>query len=88
MIAMRAAQEGIELDRLQVVVGSVSDDRGFIGQADAPAGPLESWARIEVTARGVPPERLQEIVKWAEAHSPVTDALTRPVPHALEVRTT
>jgi len=87
MIAIRAAQEGIVLDRLQVTVGSVSDDRGLLGLADAPAGPTESWARIEVTAKEVSPEKLQEIIKWAEAHSPVTDALTRPVPHKLEIET-
>src|SRR3989304_2573768 len=39
MIPIRAAQEGITLDELTVVVGSVSDDRGMVGVADdVPAG--------------------------------------------------
>ena len=86
MIAMRAAHEGFALDRLEVEVGSVSDDRGMLGAAEGiAAGPAESWARITVSAKGVTPEKLREVIEWAEAHSPVTDALCRAVPHRLEV---
>jgi uncharacterized OsmC-like protein len=85
MVAIRAAQEGIALDSLRVIVGSVSDDRGLLGLADAHAGPTESWARIEISAKGVSPDKLREIVQWAEAHSPVTDAVCRPIPHRLEI---
>jgi hypothetical protein len=88
MVAIRAAQTGVVLDHLEVTVGSVSDDRGMLGLGDAHAGPTESWARIELSAKGVPPEKLREIVEWAEAHSPVTDALSRPVPHRLEIEPT
>jgi uncharacterized OsmC-like protein len=87
MIAIRAAQEGISLERLHVTVGSVSDDRGMLGLADVPAGPTGSWARIEVSARGASREKLREIVLWAESHSPVSDALTRSIPHRLEIET-
>ena len=87
MVAIRAAQEGIVLDYLRVTVGSVSDDRGMLGLADVHPGPTESYARIEVSAKGVSPEKLREIVRWAEAHSPVADALTRRVPHRLEIET-
>jgi uncharacterized OsmC-like protein len=87
MVAMRAAQEGIVLDHLRVTVGSVSDDRGMLGLADVPPGPTESHARIEISARRVSPDKLREIVRWAEAHSPVADALTRSVPHRLEIDT-
>jgi len=84
MIAIRAAQEGIAIDSLEVTVGSLSDDRGMLGLANAYAGPIESRARVVITANGVAPEKLREIVEWAEAHSPVTDALCRAVPHRLE----
>ena len=41
LVAMRAAEEGVALDRLEVVVDSESDDRGITGARDAvPAGPL------------------------------------------------
>ena len=86
MIAMRAAHEGITLDHLEVEVGSLSDDRGMLGiAAGIPAGPSESWARVTVSAKGVAPERLRKVIEWAEAHSPVTDSLSRSVPHRLDV---
>jgi uncharacterized OsmC-like protein len=88
MIALRAAHEGVALDHLEVEVGSVSDDRGMLGmEAGLPAGPAETWSRVKVSARGVPQEKLRQVVEWAEQHSPVTDALSRSVPHKLEVET-
>ncbi len=85
-IAMRAAQEGILLDSLEVTVGSASDDRGLLGVPEGiPAGPQESWARVRLSARGIPPQKLQQLVHWAEEHSPVTDSLRRSVPHTLTV---
>jgi uncharacterized OsmC-like protein len=86
VIAMRAAQVGVTLTTLEVTVESESDDRGFLGMDDAiPAGPLSVRTRIRIGADGVEPERLREIVHWAEAHSPVGDALTRAVPMKVEV---
>lgn len=86
MIAIRAAQEGITLDELSVVVGSVSDDRGMVGVDDTvPAGPLEASVHVRVRAAGADPERLRDIVAWARTHSPVTDAVGRAVPTSFEV---
>jgi len=84
MVSIRAAQEGITLESLEVTVGSLSDDRGMLGLESAHAGPIESTARVVISAKGVPAEKLREIVEWAEAHSPVTDALCRAVPHRLQ----
>jgi uncharacterized OsmC-like protein len=86
MIAMRAAHEGIALDHLEVEVGSLSDDRGMLGMEDGvPAGPSKSWGKVTLSAKGVSPDKLREVVQWAEAHSPVTDSLSRSVPHNLTV---
>ena len=85
MIAIGAAKEGIPLQALEVTIGSRSDDRGLVAAAEVPAGPLESWARVKISAPGIPPAKLRELVEWAEKHSPVTDALCRAVPHLLEV---
>jgi len=85
MIAIRAAQQGIQLDSLEVTVGSVSDDRGMLGTPKGlHAGPSESWAHVIVSAKGTPDEKLRELVEWAEEHSPVTDSLRRAVPHRLK----
>ncbi|MCW5860864.1 MAG: OsmC family protein [Caldilineales bacterium] len=88
MIALRAAQLGVELSTLEVRVGSTSDDRGMMGMDDAvPAGPLNMQVGIRIGAEGASAETLHEIVAWAEKHSPVGEPLTRvmPVEYAVEI---
>jgi uncharacterized OsmC-like protein len=86
MIALRAAQEGVALTTLEVTVDSESDDRGLVGVDDTvPAGPLTSRTRVRIAAPGALPERLQAIVRWGDAHSPVADAVGRAVPRTVEV---
>lgn len=81
LIAMRAAQLGIVLEALEVRVDSDSDDRGLLGVVDdVPAGPLGMRIHVRISAAGVAPELLHDIVQWAEAHSPVGDALRRAIP--------
>ncbi|MFQ5955109.1 MAG: OsmC family protein [Kiloniellales bacterium] len=86
MIAMRAAQEGVALTTLEVTVDSESDDRGLVGMDDSISpGPLSVRTRVRIGAAGIAPERLREIVEWAEAHSPVCDAIRRAVSTKVEV---
>lgn len=86
LIAMRAAQEGVELTTLKVTVDSESDDRGLLGLDDkVHAGPLNMRTRIQIGGEGASEEKLREIVKWAEIHSPVADAICRAVPSKTEV---
>ncbi|MFQ5945334.1 MAG: OsmC family protein [Anaerolineae bacterium] len=86
LIAMRAAQEGVDLATLEVTVDSESDDRGLLGMDDSvPAGPLSTRTKVRIAAEGVDEEKLRSIVEWAEAHSPVADALRRTVPARIEV---
>jgi uncharacterized OsmC-like protein len=86
VIAMRAAQEGVELSNLEVTVDSESDDRGLLGMDNSvPAGPYSTRIRVKIAAEGVPPEKLREIVNWADHHSPVSDAVQRAVPTTVEI---
>jgi uncharacterized OsmC-like protein len=51
LIAMRAAQLGVELDGLEVTADSESDDRGILGIDDAVrAGPLSIRIRVRMTS--------------------------------------
>lgn len=87
VIAMRAAQFGVVLTRLQVSVDSVSDNRGIFGLEDGvSAGPQSIRIRVQISADGVAPEQLRQIVEWAEAHSPVGDAIRRAVPSTMEIQ--
>lgn len=88
VIAMRAAQLGVELTRLEVTVDSISDDRGMFGVVDGvPAGPLSMRVRVAIAADGTSADRLRAIVYWAEKHSPVGDAIRRAIPATVEIET-
>ena len=88
MIALRAAQLGVDLTTLEVRVDSLSDDRGMLGMDDSkPAGPLNMKISVRIGAQGVSSEKLREIAAWAEKHSPVGEPLTRVMPteYAVEI---
>ena len=86
LIAMRAAELGIALQRIEVVVDSESDDRGILAMDDeVPAGPLSSRTRVRITADGIDPKALCELVEWADRHSPISDAIRRAVPMSIEI---
>jgi uncharacterized OsmC-like protein len=88
MIVLRAAQLGVELTALEVRVGSPSDDRGMLGMDDfKPAGLLSMTVHIRIGSEGASPDKLHEIVAWAERHSPVGEPLTRamPIEYAVEL---
>jgi uncharacterized OsmC-like protein len=88
LIAMRAAQQGIELGRIEVVVDSESDDRGILGLDDSvPAGPLSSRARVRIGRTDLPPGQINAIIRWAEVHCPVQDAVSRAIPCTVEADT-
>jgi uncharacterized OsmC-like protein len=84
-LAMRAASEGVPLERVEVAVASESDHRGLLGLDQVDAGPLELRLRCRLEAPGVPAERLRALVDWAERHSPVSTAAGRELPVAVEL---
>jgi uncharacterized OsmC-like protein len=87
-IAMAAAAEGIDLDAIEVAASSQSDARGLLGMAGAPGpGPLEVKLHVRISAPGISPERLHALVEYSQAHSPVSAALSKPVPISLSVET-
>jgi uncharacterized OsmC-like protein len=84
LAVMRAAQLGIEGFSCDVEVDSESDDRGILGLDPAvPGGPLSM--RIGFRMAGAAPERLDEVAHWAVEHCPVSDAVRRAVPVAVEM---
>lgn len=86
LIAMAAAMEGLELGRIEVAVDSESDDRGILGIDDSvPAGPLSSRARVRVEAGPIARGDIERLIRWADAHCPVQDAVRRAVPSTLEI---
>jgi uncharacterized OsmC-like protein len=71
-IAMRAAKLGVTLTRLEVTVTSESDVRGMLGVDESiPAGLLDLCVQVRIAAEDCPSETLEELARWACAHSPV-----------------
>jgi uncharacterized OsmC-like protein len=86
LLAMRAAQVGQTLDRAEVEVDSVSDDRGILGiDASTPAGPLSVRIAVRVAAPSIERAQLETLVTWAIDHCPVVDAVRRAVPVNIEL---
>jgi uncharacterized OsmC-like protein len=76
-IAMRAAQRGIGLAKLEVTVSSEIDNRGMLGLDESVTAGLQALrVQVTISAPGKSGEELSELVRWACAHSPVgcTDA--------------
>ena len=85
-IAMRAAELEITLTRLEVTAESETDMRGLLAVADGvDPGPATARLRVEIAADRADKQRLDELVRWADSHSPVCDALRRAVPLELEI---
>ena len=86
LIAMRAAHQGVNLQDVEVTVDSESDDRGILGADDTvPAGPLRTGVAVRLRVVGADNADLRRIVDWAVEHCPVTDAVRRAIPIAVEV---
>jgi len=88
LVAMEAARDNIELTELSVAVESESDFRGVLGVDDTiHAGPRSVSVRIELASPDADEEQLREIVRRAEARSPVRDAMAREVTMSTDVVT-
>lgn len=88
LIAMCAAERGIVLKTLEVMVESESDDRGLMGMGDSiPPGPLQIETCIRIIADETTDEDLYQLVEEALARSPVANALQRTVlcRHKIEI---
>lgn len=76
VIAMRAAQLGITLDRLEVNVDSESDNRGLLGLDENVSAALSNLRTVvNVRAANASHGDLKALVQWGNAHSPVACTL-------------
>jgi uncharacterized OsmC-like protein len=85
-IAMRAAELEIALTRLEVTAESETDMRGLldVGNGVDP-GPAGALLRVRLAADGADEQQLDELVEWADSHSPVGDCVRRAIPVELEI---
>jgi uncharacterized OsmC-like protein len=87
-IAMRAAELNLTLTRLEVTAESQTDMRGILGVGDGvEPGPVSALLRVRLAAETGDEQQLEELVEWADSHSPVGDCVRRAVPVELEITT-
>ena len=79
-IAMRAAKLGISLDRLDVTVESTGDQRGMLGLDDTVTPALTGFRMRVAIAGKADRSTLEDIVRWADEHSPVACTMREALP--------
>ena len=83
---MNAARRGINLTTLEVTVEADGDNRGILGMDDAvSAGHAALRTNVKIAADNASPEQLQELVRYAEARSPVGCTVRDAPPNSLHV---
>jgi uncharacterized OsmC-like protein len=86
VIAMRAAQLGIEVTALDVTVESTSDNRGMLGLDERVSAALSGiCTRIAIRADKATPDQLEEISRWGDTHSPVACTLRQALGSEIDV---
>jgi uncharacterized OsmC-like protein len=87
LIAMRAAEDGFSVERLEVTVDSESDDRGILGiDASVPAGPLSVRVAVTASAGGSDAAAVRAAIEESVARCPVHDAVARAVPVEIDIQ--
>jgi len=85
MITAQAARLGIVLTKLEVRVGADADTRGLLGDGNISASYSALRTDVEIAARNADPEQLRDLVRWAEAHSPVGCTVRESPPNTFRV---
>jgi uncharacterized OsmC-like protein len=90
VIAIHAAEQGIELTGLEVQAHSRSDSRGVFGLTETDgsavcAGPRDVSLQVRIAARGVSKDSLEALVRAGCRCSPVPNALQLATPLSLQI---
>lgn len=81
---LHAAARGIEIESLSTrLVGDV-DLQGLLALADVPAGYQGIRIEMDIKAKNASDAELDELLQFAQAHSPVCNTVCRPVPVVVE----
>jgi uncharacterized OsmC-like protein len=88
-IAMNAARRGINLTALEVTVEGDGDNRGILGMDETvSAGHAALRTNVKIAADNASREQLEELVRFAESHSPVGRTVRDAPPNTLRIDVT
>ena len=81
---LHAAARGIEIESLSTTLSGDIDLQGLLGLADVPAGYHGIRIQMAIAARNATDAELDDLLAFAQAHSPVCNTVCRPVPVVVE----
>lgn len=81
---LHASARGIEIESLSTRLVGDLDIQGLLGLGDVPAGYRAIRIEMDITAKNASDEELDDLLRFAQAHSPVCNTVCRPVPVIVE----
>jgi uncharacterized OsmC-like protein len=81
---LHAAARGIEIESLSTTLVGGLDLQGLLALDDVPAGYQSIRIEMAIKARNASDEQLDDLLQFAQAHSPVCNTVCRPVPVVVE----
>ena len=81
---LHASARGIEIESLSTRLVGDLDIRGLLSLGDVPAGYQGIRIEMDIKAKNASDEELDDLLQFAQAHSPVCNTVCRPVPVVVE----
>ena len=81
---LHATARGIEIESLSTRLVGAIDLQGLLGLADVPAGYQGIRIEMDIRAKNASDAELDDLIGFAQAHSPVCNTVCRPVPVTVE----
>jgi uncharacterized OsmC-like protein len=81
---LHASARGIEIEALSTRLVGDLDIQGLLALGDVPAGYKGIRIEMDIKAKNASDEELDDLLQFAQAHSPVCNTVCRPVPVVVE----
>jgi uncharacterized OsmC-like protein len=81
---LHATARGIEIESLSTRLVGDLDLQGLLALDDVPAGYREIRIEMDIKAKNASDAELDDLLQFAQAHSPVCNTVCRPVPVVVE----
>jgi hypothetical protein len=81
---LHASARGIEIESLSTRLIGAIDLQGLLALGDVPAGYQGIRIEMDIKAKNASDAELDDLLQFAQAHSPVCNTVCRPVPVVVE----
>ena len=81
---LHATARGIDIESMSTTLVGDLDLQGLLALDDVPAGYRQIRIAVDIKARNATDQQLDELLRFAQEHSPVCNTVCRPVPVIVE----